>query len=51
VQTEPAAWDISLQADASEALDVLDIIAAPYLRNILVDNIRIGSDFSSVTRH
>lgn len=51
VQPEPAAWDISLQADASEALDVLDIIAAPFLRNILVDNIRIGSDFSSVTRH
>lgn len=47
---EPQTWDISMSMDASESLDALDIIAAPFLRTILIDNLRIGSDFSSVVR-
>ena len=47
---EPRTWDISMSMDASESLDAMDIIAAPFLRTVLIDNLRIGSDFSSVVR-
>ncbi|TXI85862.1 MAG: hypothetical protein E6Q40_07205 [Cupriavidus sp.] len=50
MESEPQVWDLSLEVNAAETLDSVDFVAAPFLRNILIDNLRIGSDFSAVTR-
>ncbi len=50
MDSEPQVWDLGLEVDAAEILDSVDFLVAPFLRNVLIDNLRIGSDFTSVTR-
>lgn len=50
LEAEPQTWSLTLRAEAAESMDTIDFLAAPFLRNILIDNLRIGTDFQSVVR-